>query len=96
MDNVKNIEAGLTGLTGLGVAIKPRAEQTAEERVESLKMEVRDFQYILNRIVELEQKLWFLENHTHKADGTLVVPFNLVKNYGNSPMTGAMRHSRLN
>ena len=83
-----------TALGQLGVIQKPWAEQTTEEKLESVRLEIRDFNYFTNRIVELENKIYQLENHSHTNDGKVSVAISLVNNRGT--LNGALRHSRLN
>ena len=83
-----------TALGQLGVIQKPWAEQTTEEKLESVRLEIRDFNYLTSRIVELENKIYQLENHSHTNDGKVSVAISLVNNRGN--LNGASRYSRLN
>ena len=57
---------------------KPWAELTEEEKVETLRAEMRMNQYRIRRIERVENELNSLKSHTHDGFGQVTIPMHLA------------------
>ncbi len=73
----------------LGAKLVPWAEQKNEDKVETLRHELMEMRYLVNRIVELEAKIGLLENHAH-TDGKVVIGIKEIRNQYNLPTGSRM------
>ena len=51
------------------------AELTSDQKIERLRQQLMQFDYVKNQVYQLENKIRKMENHSHQ-DGKIVVPFN--------------------
>lgn len=61
------------------IAELPFAELTVDQKFERVINAISDFQYITNRVAQVETKIHHLSNHSHNEQG-VVVSINSVNN----------------
>lgn len=80
--NKKDQVVGGLGLVG---ELKKWSEKTSEEKLESLRNEIRMNRYLVRRIVELEKSIRKLSEHEH-SNGKVVIPVT-YRDYGDECST---------
>ena len=88
MDNVKT--SGM--ITGLGAVNKPWDQCTPEEKIEKLRSEAKEMQFLANRVQMLSDQIEQLKKHDH-INGTIVIPIS--QNHGGTLMGGVGRMNPL-
>lgn len=63
-------------LVPIALRSKKWVECTDAEKIEKLRMEGQDMQYMTQRVSALESLIYQLQNHTHDGQGKLTVPLN--------------------
>ena len=82
MKNNQKIGTVGQGLVGSLTEMKKWEESTDQEKIERLRNVLANNKYLVNRIVELEQKVHRLALHTHDASGETVIRMERVQNTG--------------
>lgn len=85
MDDKKSIGLGL-----IGTVSKKWDECTADEKIEKLKYEAQQMQYLSTTVSRLEETLRRYEQHGH-IDGKVVVPMQ-TQGYGQTLSASRMNH----
>ena len=85
----KEIPSGM--IAGLSAGNKPWNQCTSEEKIEKLRSEAQQMQFLANRVQQLSEQIEQLKKHDH-INGNLVIP---IQNQGGTLMGGVGRFNPL-
>lgn len=77
-----------TAQTLTSAPLKKWDELSSDEKIETLRNEIVNMRYSLERIKRIEQVMYNFGEHQHASDGKILIPINNINNINNMGNTG--------